>query len=60
MRQAFFTAPTQLARWVSSPMAEPSNHTGATTDPTAKPLALILSASFLIPSSVMSILTCGS
>jgi len=60
MRQAFFTAVTQPARLDSSPIALPSNHTGATTEPTTKPLPAIFSASALMPSSLMSMFVCGS
>src|SRR5262249_49530546 len=45
------------------PIAQPppvGGHTGATTDPTTKPFAAILSANCLIPPSSISMLVCGS
>src|ERR1041385_4073608 len=63
IRHALRTCVTKFLRSSSLPIAEPpfvGPHTGATTDPTARFFAPILSASALIWSSVESIETCGS
>ena len=41
-------------------MADPSNQTGATTEPTLNPLPAIFSATAFKSSSLMSMLMCGS
>ncbi len=63
IRQALRTWPTNFARSSALPMAEPppvGGHTGATSEPTTKPFARILSASALMSSSLLSMETCGS
>ena len=63
MRQALRTCVRNFLRSSSSPIAEPppvGGQTGATTEPTTKFLAPILSASFFRSSSLESMLTCGS
>ena len=61
--QAFRTCVTNALRSSSLPMAEPppvGGHTGATSEPTTRWRRPMLSASFLMSSSVESMLTCGS
>ena len=63
MRQALRTISTKRRRSPSLPMAEPppnGGHTGATTEPTSRFFAAILSASLLISSLEESMLVCGS
>ena len=60
IRQALRIAVRKFSRCLASPIAEASNHTGATTEPTTKPLAAILPATAFKSSSLMSILMCGS
>ena len=62
MRQAFSTASTNFLRASASPIAESPTvpgHTGATSEPTAKPFAAILSAIARIASSLASGSVCG-
>src|SRR5258705_13612875 len=59
MRHAFRTCPTNSARSSLLPMADPppvGGQTGATTEPTTKPFARILSASRFNSSSLASML----
>ena len=63
MPQALRTMSTKRWRSVSLPIAEPpptGGHTGATTEPTSRFFAAILSASLLISSFEESMLVCGS